>query len=319
MSRRLVGALVCFLVVLPLAGLLGCAARTPERPQPLLPQGLDLALLPNVDIQGYIYVNQQARLSTSAPLLPALPAGVGVDSASGWFGPSVEAFGAALDMRSETEAHALAGLGSLGQLPLWALATGRRVFVAAGSGAWTENLKAALLMQRMSTLASKYPVVWGDYAYFPASPPATPVGAGFLRLDGELVGSLGSALNFPVVSFTQPLQAEGISYVAFLLYADQPLELPERIDSDLLRTVGLRILVVCHSGYPPVLFNLGFDTFVQQVGLSRTTVRGTDIYTYPPPAPGIEVMVGRKENFVYISIAPTREMTEELLLNALEA
>jgi len=317
-STRPMRALLCFLLVLPLAGLFGCATRTPERPLPLLPQGFDVALLPNVDIQGYIYVNQQAQLSISAPLSPTFTAVVGVDSAGGWFGPSIEAFGAALEMRRETEAQALAGLRSLGQLPLWALATGRRVFVAAGLGAWTENLKAALFMQRMSTLATKYPVIWGDFAYFPGSPPARPVGGGFLRIDGELMGSLGSAVSFPLASFTQPLQAEGISYVTYLLYADRPIELPEKIDSGLLKKVGLRVLAVGHSGYPPILFGMGFDTFVQQAGLSRTTVRGTDIYTYPPPAPGIEVLVGRKENVVYFSIAPTREMAEGLLLNALE-
>ncbi|MBU2008618.1 MAG: hypothetical protein KJ624_02005 [Chloroflexi bacterium] len=317
MSRRLMRALLGFLLVLPLVAAIGCATPPSQR-APLLPQGFDVALLPNVDIQGYIYVNQQAQLSISATLSPGFPAGVGVNSASGWFGPSVEAFGAALDMRRETEAQLLSGLRTLGALPLWALASGRRVFLAAGSGVWTENLKAALFTQRMSPLATKYPAIWGDFAYFPGSPPARPVGGGFLRIDGELVGSLGPALGFPVATLTQPLLAAGISYAPFLLYADGPIELPERIDGDLFKRVGLRALVVGHSGYPPLLFTLGFNSFVQQAGLSRTTVRGMDIYTYPAPAPGIEMLLGRKENLLYISIAPTREMAEGLLLSALE-
>ena len=318
MSRMLIRALLGFLLVLPLVAALGCASPPSQR-APLLPQGFEGALLPDVDIQAYIYLNQQAQLSISAPLSPGLPtSSVGVDSASGWFGPSVEAFGAALDMRRETEAQLLSGLRTLGQLPLWALASGRRVFLAAGSGGWTENLKAALFTQRMSPLATKYPAIWGDFAYFPGSPPARPVGGGFLRIDSELVGSLGSALGFPVATLTQPLLAAGISYAPFLLYADRPIELPEKIDSDLFKRVGLRALVVGHSGFPPVLLAMGFDRAVQQAGLSRTTVRGIDIYTYPSPAPGIEMLLGRKENVLYFSIAPTREMAEVLLLSALE-
>jgi hypothetical protein len=317
MSRRLMRALLGFLLVLPLVAAIGCSAPPSQR-APLLPQGFEGGLLPDVDIQAYIYLNQQAQLSISAPLSPGFPAGVGVDSASGWFGPSVEAFGAALDMRREAEAQAMAGLRSLGQLPLWALATGRRVFLAAGSGEWTEHLKAALFGQRMSPLATKYPAIWGDFAYFPGSPPARPVGGGFLIIDGELVGSLGPALGFPIATLTQPLLAAGISYAPFLLYADQPIELPEKTDGDLFKRVGLRALVVGHSGYPPLLFKLGFDRVVQEAGLSRTTVRGMDIYTYPAPAPGIEMLLGRKENLIYISIAPTREMAEGLLLSALE-
>src|SRR3990170_1886272 len=99
MSRRLVRVLLGFLLVLPLVAALGCASPPSQRPQPLLPQGLSGDLLPDVDIQAYIYLNQQAQLSISAPLSPGFPAGVSVDSASGWFGPSVEAFGAALDLR----------------------------------------------------------------------------------------------------------------------------------------------------------------------------------------------------------------------------
>ena len=317
MSRRPVRILLGFLLVLPLVAAIGCSAPPSQR-APLLPQGFNGDLLPDVDIQAYLYLNQQAQLSISVPLSPGFPAGVGVDSASGWFGPSVEAFGAAIDMRRELEAQLLAGLRNLGQLPLWAFAAGRRVFLAAGSGGWTENLKAALFTQRMSPLATKYPAIWGDFAYFPGSPPARPVGGGFLRIDSELVGSLGSALGFPVATLTQPLLAAGISYAPFLLYADRPIELPEKIDSDLFKRVGLRALVVGHSGYPPLLFTLGFDRAVQEAGLSRTTVRGIDIYTYPAPAPGIEMLLGRKENVLYFSIAPTREMAEGLLLSALE-
>jgi hypothetical protein len=317
-SMRPMRVLLCFALVLPLAGLFGCSARTPEQSRPLLPQGFDIAVLPDVDIQGYVYVNQQAQLSISAPLLPGSTAGVGVDSAGVWFGSSIEVCGAALDMRRESEAQLVAGLRSLGSWPLWAFATGRRVFLAAGSGVWTENLKATLFNQRMKTLVSKYPVIWGDFAYFPGSPPVKPVGGGFLRIDGELIGSLGSALSFPVASFTQPLQAEGISYVTYLLYADQPIVLPEKIDSSLLGKTGLRVLAVGHSGYPSLLFGLGFDSFVQQSGLSKTTVGGVDIYAYPTLAPGIEMLLGREENVVYFSIASTREMAEGLLLSALE-
>ena len=317
MSKRLMRALLGFLLVLPLVAALGCASPPSQR-APLLPQGFEGALLPDVDIQAYIYLNQQAQLSISATLSPGFPASVGVDSASGWFGPSVEAFGAALDMRRETEAQLLSGLRTLGQLPLWALASGRRVFLAAGSGVWTENLKAALFNQRMRPLATKYPAIWGDFAYFPGSPPARPVGGGFLIINGELAGSLGPALGFPVATLTQPLLAAGISYAPFLLYADRPIELPEKIDSDLFKRVGLRALVVGHSGFPPVLLAMGFDRAVQQAGLSRTTVRGIDIYTYPATAPGIEMLLGRKENVLYFSIAPTREMAEVLLLSALE-
>lgn len=315
MSKRLMRVLLGFLLVLPLVGVFGCATPTSERPRPLLPQGFDGALLPDVDIQAYIYLNQQAQLSISAPLSPGFPAGVGVDSASGWFGPSVEAFGAALDLRRETEAQLLSGLRTLGAWPLWALATGRRVFLVAGSGVWTEHLKAALFNQRMSPLATKYPAIWGDFDYFPGSPPARPVGGGFLIIDGELVGSLGSALGFPVATLTQPLQAAGISYAPFLLYADRPIELPEKIDSDLFKKAGLRVLVVGHSGYPPLLFSLGFDRAVQEASLSRTTVRGIDIYSYP--AQDLAMLLGRKENVIYFSIAPTREMAEGLLLNAM--
>ena len=315
---RHIRVLLCLLLVLPLAGVFGCSGPSPARAQALLPQGFGADLLPDVDIQGYMYVNQEAHLSGSAPLAPGLPAGMGVDSASLWFGPSTGAMGATLDMRRESEAQALASLRNVGDSPVWALAIVQRVFLAAGSGAWSESLKGALFTQRMSLLAAKYPVIWGDFAYFPARPPARPVGGGFLRIDGALMGSIAAALKFPIASFTQPLQTAGISYVTYLLYSDLPVQLPDRIDSELLSKSGVRVLIAGHSGFPPILFGFGFDTFVQQAGLSKTTVRGADMYTYPAPAPGIEVVVGRKENLVYFAIAQTRELAEGLLLSALE-
>src|SRR3972149_4380578 len=104
MSRRPVRILLGFLLGLPLVAAIGCSAPPSQRP-PLLPQGFNGDLLPDVAIQAYLYLNQQAQLSISVPLSPGFPAGVGVDSASGWFGPSVEAFGAAIDMRRELEAQ----------------------------------------------------------------------------------------------------------------------------------------------------------------------------------------------------------------------
>ncbi len=250
----LLTALIVFTV-----NLTGCEA-TPAASPPLLPQGFADTLVPNVNLEGYVYFNQGSPITISADILQGAAPQISADSAQVWLGPDANSIGGAVSFTSEANAQSSTQLIKSTGAPVWSLTSGKVIYVAArDSGQWTASLKDAVNRQQMVSPKIKYPEISGDFAYFPNKPPLKALAAGFLDLNGTLVDSIGAKLNLSLTSYESALKSAKISSISFVVYSGQPVEVSARtINEQYIKSLQLGVIAVGRSGYPGIAISLFF-------------------------------------------------------------
>lgn len=306
--------LICF-IILTLIAIASCSAPS-KSSEPLLPRGFNSAAIPDIDMEGYIYLNQSTPVTVSANVLPGTSTGFGVDSASIWLGPGIKGAGGVVELTDMTAAQSLAQQISSTDKNLWTNIKGKTLYLTSGSGDWTASLQSAITGQNMTALGDKYPDIQENFNHFPANPPAKPVAAGFLRLDGKLIESIGSEANIPFADIAPVLQSARINSISFVLYGQSAIEITESSGEDFLQELGLGAIIVGRSGYPSFLIGFFFDRAAQGAGLEKDAVEDINIYSYP--VAGMTVLVAREGDILYGAIAQSRQIAEQLLLSALQ-
>lgn len=306
----LLTALIVFTV-----NLTGCEA-TPAASPPLLPQGFADTLVPNVNLEGYVYFNQGSPITISADILQGAAPQISADSAQVWLGPDANSIGGAVNFKSEADAQSVSRLIKAAGEPVWNLASGQIIYAAYNDpGQWTASLKDAVNRQQMVSPKIKYPEISGDFAYFPNKPSVKPFAAGFIDLNGRLVESIGTRLGSSLTDYTSALGSAKINHISFVLYGERPIEISSRaMSEEYIKSLNLGVMVVGRSGYPGIAISLFFDKAMQDAGLTKYSVRGVDVYEYP--AGNVRLLVARKGNVIYVAAALSKEIAENLLLSS---
>lgn len=316
MVKSLVLKLVCLFIALSVfvPNLMGCEA-TPGISTPLLPSDFANTPVPDVNLGGYIYLNQGSPITIPTDLLPTNANSISIKSAQLWLGPDVNSVGGAVSFESQADAQVVSQLIKSYKAPVWSLASSNILYAANNdSGQWTSSLKNAVTQQQMVSIASKYPEVQGDFTYFPSAPPSKPFAAGFIDLDSNLIESISTSLGLSLADYTSALESAKISRVCFVIYSAQSLKVSsETTTEDYINSLQLGVLALGRSTYPGITLSISFDKAMSDAGFTKYSVDNVDLYKYS--SEGIELLVAHKGNVIYAAAAKSEGLAEKLLLS----
>lgn len=300
--------------------LAGACGREEAQRSPALPPGFAEAFVPSADVKAFVYASQgqplgiplrRFDLPLPAPfsIPPGAPERVGLRSVTAWVGPSLDEFGAMADFSDQGQAQLLERFLQ-GHPSLWQTRQGAQLFLVRGSGPWAQGLRSGLPASR-TTLSQRYSAAWDLLQELPANPPGKPLAAGFVQLDQEVLQGLARTAGVDPSSIIVALNTARVREVAFAVYAEKPLELPQQVDLDYVKKTGLGLLLVTRAGYPRFVVSAAFGTFVRQAGLEKFDLHGTT--AYHAEQEGLHLVVRPKGNLIFVAISPDRTTGEALM------
>ena len=320
------GLLSLLAVVLLLSGLAatGCTEGA-RKGVPALPTGFQEAGIPDIDLNGYVFVTQESPLSiplralgTARELPPGAPEVAGIHRLLAWLGPTVDDFGGLIEF-TEEDAAAFADL-RLAETPrsdtsLWYQRSGSTVRLVRSTGQWAEEARQALREQRTVPLAVRYPNAWETLRLLPEDPPARPVAAGFIRHAPELVQFLMDREGIQARGISSAMGFVRIGTIAFAVYSDQPLELPPEVTEGYLKSLDVGAVVAARAGYPGFVVSFLFGSFAGRAGLDKVEVAGETVRYRTIDE--LHLFVKSFGTAVYFTVSPNREQAESLMAGVL--
>jgi hypothetical protein len=309
---KFVSLLAALLVFAPY--LTGCKV-TSAVSIPLLPPGFLNTPVPDVNLDGYIYLNQESPIIISPDLLRIAIPEISIESAQLWLGPNANSVGGAVYFESQADAQLIYQLMKSSSIPIWSLATGKVIYVVNNDpGQWNSLSEDALTKQRVLSLEAQYPEILADFAYFPANPPLKPFGAGFIDANSNLVDSISASYGLALNNYKSALTLAKISRISFVAYTEQPLTISSKtLTEEYIKSFHVGILAIGRSNYPGIAISILFDKAMAHAGFIKQTVSNIDMYEYS--LSGVELVVAHKGNVIYVAASQTKELAEKLLLS----
>lgn len=311
--------LICLVAVLTLSviNLASCGASpsTPAAAAPLLPQGFMSAQVPNVALDGFVYIDQGTPFTFSPPNSSDQRPQVTVNSALVWLGPDVNTAGGEANFASPADAQAVnTDIGS-GGVPVWSLVNGSTLYsVVKSPSTWTSSLETAITNQQFVSITASAPNLANMFTYFPSNPGLTPFAAGFIDLTTGPINSISNLVSSPITGYISDLQMAQISNLSFIAYSGKPLTLPATtLGPTDITSLQLGVLAVGVSGYPSAVISTLFGSEITGAGFTSYTASGVNIYQYQ--AGTITILVASKGNVIYVSLAQSKDLAQTLLLS----
>ncbi len=316
--------LTALLLSIVIAALAGCQQAI-EPGNPSLPVGFSETPILDVDLNGYIYVKQREplRLSsnyfvagadTSSPFAGVrLPPQVNLDRITVVQGPSIGSFGATIEFSSGSDADATARV--IEQYDLWTTWSDRTLTLITGTDEWAQSVRDAVEQDRRATLQESYPEIWEVIRLLPENPPAPPVAAGFLRVEKSTLEALATKANIGLGNASQAMGVARFNDIAFAVYAERPLQIPEEIDESFLRESGVGAVWVARSGYPSFVVSIVLNVLGGRIGLTETSIDDTGVRYMT--IQDLHLYIANQGNIIYGALAPDKAQAEALMLSAL--
>ena len=291
-----------------------------------LPAGIDEARVPDVDHGGFFYVRADPPLTLKPELFrsnagdPAPVAAtttLALRSATIVAGVAGQEFGGAFTFDSaEAAGYALTELAAYGvDDHLWSKAAPPGLLLVRGDSSWANSVRASLLSGDLVGLAQADPEGWTLLTNLPANPPSRPIGAGVLEVEDSLLDSAGDLTNLDLESVGDAFRFVGVTAVAFGVYLDGPLEMPEALDRGFIRESGASVLLVSNSGYPGVLVSFILSIASGRAGLELIELGDTNARYRT--IDGLHMVVKNRGSLVYAALAGSRTAAEDLILSAI--
>ena len=300
------------------AALAAACGEDEPPPEPALPLGFAEAALPDVALDVYLFAAPERPLAlptryfldADSPAAELIPEFVEVGEARSWSGPTSGAFGASLRFTDEAEASAI-GTYLEGADGPWHKLDGSLLTLVRGEGAWPRQARQAVELDLSASLAAKYPDVWDLLQDLPADPPEPPAAAGFTRLDGGLIDSLGELVGASGPGITTALKTARVKDLAFALYQEIRPALTDSVDTDYMLETGTAALVVTKSGYPGFVVGLGIGVFAGQAGLEEIESGETEAYYIGWGS--LHIVLRNRGSVLFVALAADRERAEAVM------
>ncbi len=327
MNRR--PALLLLLVLLASA-LLIIAACSPTlvSTTPKLPPGFMAAEIPSGDLSAYLYLSQddpvtmplerfgEAALAAGNPRFTTIPEALEIDRLALAVGPDLDSYSGAIEFTHDLQAEMAEDVVSdRSEVTSWR--EGKEMFLVRGTGGWADALESALRSGDSERFEDAYPDMWELMRLLPEAPPATPVAAGFVRVNQDILDSLTARAGVELGGLSQAFGAINVDNIVFAAYANDPLALPAEIEPDYFQEAGVGAIFVARSTYPGFVLSFFLGTFADRVGLEKETLSGGQEVLSKELA-NAHLFVKPLGNTLFLSLAPTREKAEALIASVLE-
>lgn len=308
-----------FLVVLfiGLSAIPACTAkRSPQAPA--LPPGFSEAMVPDLDIDAYIYARQEVPFSL--PTRPGfLSQAYEVESVALWLVPSGsdEAVGAVLVLPSQAAAL-------YQEIPssarIWKHLSGNRIFLVLNPAGTGQALQKAIEGNAFKTLQTRDSKAWEIVNSLPPQPPTKPFAAGFLRLNERTLDYVKkNAAGFNTDAIASLTQQAKIELVGIGAYSRQPINLSELQSVSDIKKLDIGAIAICQSGYPGALLGPALGALYSRLNLTETDVKGGTAYatSVNVAAQKLDIVLGVSGSQIILAGASQLPYAKELLQAAL--
>lgn len=291
----------------------------------LLPEGMETAQIPNVEIAGYLYVNADSPVSLPIdgfeigsgggpePVLTQLD----LNRAAIVIGPSIGSFGGTFDFQSGRQAEEALRVFQTnpGDEESWGDVSSNRLLMAHGADSWTQSVRNAFEFNSLVALPEYEGLRWDVLTNLPENPPSRPIAVGIIRLDEGFPEALTEIIDFDLGGIDTAFGLVRVDTIGFGLYADSPIDVPDRFGLQFLEDAGYGVILVSRSSYSGfvVAFMLGVvagQTGMETIDIGNTNARYSTIE-------GIHMILKNKGNLVFAALAANRQSAEALILSAI--
>ena len=305
----------------------GCQA-SPAPGNPALPPGFKDTLLPQPPLSGYLYARPRQSIAIATSLLtergsqattpPAsLPATLHAEGFLGWVGPTASSFGLALDVGSPEEAQAVAAYSLAQPGQRWTHQEADHLFLVDGTDPWAQSLRKAIEEgQQTVRLQDAYPQAWEALQWLPANPPAPPVAAGFLQVQGDLLESLATRWGVEAQGLTPALGFLNVETVALGIYGDLPSPIEAGASLNTLPLGRIGGVVAAPTGFPGFLLPWAFGQMEGRSSLEKVSLENGATAYYLGLQP-LHVMLGYRGSVVFVGLGASKEEAQRWLSVAL--
>ena len=313
-------------VLLALLGLAatGCASSYAVG-NALLPEGIETAQIPDVEITGYLYVNAESPISlpvagfepgSNGSLDPALTQ-LDLNRAAIVIGPSIDSFGGAFDFESGRQANEALRVFQInqGDEESWGEVSSNRLLMVHGADSWAESVRNAFESNSLVALPDHQGLRWDILTNLPKNPPSRPIVAGIIRLDEGFPEALTGKVDFDLSGMDTAFGLVRVDTFGFGLYADSSIEVPDRFGLEFLEDTGYGVLLVSRSSYSGFLVAFMLGVVAGQTGMETIDIGNTNA-RYSTMG-GIHLILKNKGNLVFAALAANRQSAEELILSAI--
>ena len=300
------------------AALAAACGEDEPPPEPALPPGFAEAPLPDVAVDLYAFAAPQRPLTLPTSYFidgislasSVIPGFIEVDEAATWSGPTPGSFGASLRFTDEAMASLIGSYLEESDGP-WHELDGDSLTLVRGDGTWARQARQAVDLNLGAPISTKYPDVWDLMQNLPADPPEPPVAAGFTRLDGGLIDSLGELVGASGPGITSALRTARVTDLVFALYQETPPAVTDSVDADYMTETGTVALVVTKSGYPGFVVGMGIGVFAGQAGLEEIELGEATAYYIGWGS--LHIVLRQRGGVLFVALAGSRDRAEAVM------
>ena len=307
-------------IVISTALSLSCSS-IPEGNNPALPLGFETAPLPDVALNGYLYLDGShlsgIKLVDLIPDFtppPDLSGEISLKRLSVWLGTGIDSLGIGVEFTDRKTAELIEAALQAANIQTRHYLQHDTIYVVKGRGEWAEALFSALREARFVRMSDTYVVPWKLLRLLPGDPPAKPIAAGFGVLNPLLLERMERDVDANVVLVRSIMSTARARNLAFALYPGRPLQGLPSLNDTFLTETELSGIMVTRSSYPGFLVSFIFGRVGTPSGLTRVSLSdGSEDLFHFSPSQGSHFMIKNRGNIFTISLASNKEAAEDLI------
>lgn len=266
------------LIILSLLVIIAACAG-PKAQEALLPDGMGSAMVPDVPLDGYLYMRQSQPTIISGAFL-GLSFDPAIQSVEVWIVPSdaAESFGTVLTFVTRRDAEALFAIIP-GRSDLWKMLAGSNIYLVWGTGSGAEGLKRAVKDKHFVLLKEADKDAWNLIRRLPGKPDIKPSAVGFVRTEDRLIDF--AQKNSPVgsnESVASAIKLAKIKIAAAAFYSTRVLKIADLLSPSSLKEAGAGGILIAKSAYPGFVISSVLGPASSMLKIEKTDVDGKTAY-----------------------------------------
>lgn len=309
------GLLIILLAIM--ATSVGCRGQAPPPPSPSTAADLASTLVPNVDLDVYVYCRQANATKVPTSLIGA-PIDITVESLAIWgiANENKYSVGGALTFTSAADAGKINSQIS-GRAQVWTRLADQTIYFVQGSGGPGENLKSIIAR----TDFKKYDdgTTLKEIAMMPAGASTKPAIIGVIKPNQAMVNLMKGYVDAntaetmdAIFTWAKP------QVITFGLFSPQQIELSdivERLAKGTIWDFDLGVLASVKSSIPGIIVSPIATRFLDNAGYPKTEVGGLTIYkrSLTAGSKAVPVLLNVDGDRVFLSVSAKEAYAQTLM------
>ena len=322
----MVRLLMCSVFVGVLCG--SCVTSISENNTPELPIRFEDTPLPNIEINGYLYLymenGSQVDVLGWTPFVKKSEPSSFVYEANSiaiWIGPNPRSLGLWVNLASTSQAILIEKTLRIeygSEMDI--VREQNNLYLMYGRNDWTYELQNAIENEDYVELDAAYPDVAILFNLLPEVSTSGPIAAGFGILDNEFVSNLEHSLDMDLSVVSSVVNGAHLQNVVFAMYPEESLYPVIDFDTLFLKDDKPGVILASRSAYPGFIISIMFKSIMQSAGMYKLSFEGyiddAEIY-YFSPRTDLHGILKNDGSIFILSIAREFEEAKRLILSTL--